>query len=538
MADARPTPPPPGTARQWLEQKLAWLNDVPGGNGLNYYLGPAARPVTALVNAVAAMSPGADMVDMADSSRDLMASKGGWDTVAAIGGLGAATLGMAIPGTAKGITSATDEVAGGLRTVYHGTPNPDVASGKVPLGLGLGQRTDYGNFGTGVYTTPKEFLAKAYAEKGGQRGGVLKLQADLKNPLYVTVAGPEYTDEVERIARDLGVTAKPKWEGSGQKSREFADQFREKAMAAGYDGVITRDIDGAEGAELVVFDPASLRKYGEAPKAGIRAFHGSPHDFDAFSMDKIGTGEGAQAYGHGLYFAESEGVAKSYKEALANRKYMPGDGASPLKTAWSLVSGSAERAAMPTDELVPFVKGAWPNASDDEIRAAIDEAKSAYGPGHMYEVRINANPDDFLDWDKPLSEQSEKVRGVARDKGLSWGETKEAMSDRLVGLGLSRQEADEYATSNFYDSTGAMAYRELGSKDTATAALREAGIPGIRYLDQGSRTAGDGSRNYVVFDDSIVEIMRKYGLLAGVGIGGSALAASGTTQDGVEWSAY
>ena len=37
---------------------------------------------------------------------------------------------------------------------------------------------------------------------------------------------------------------------------------------------------------------------------GIRAFHGSPYDFNAFDMSKIGTGEGAQAYGHGLYLAE------------------------------------------------------------------------------------------------------------------------------------------------------------------------------------------------------------------------------------------
>ncbi|CAB4145377.1 hypothetical protein UFOVP473_1, partial [uncultured Caudovirales phage] len=43
---------------------------------------------------------------------------------------------------------------------------------------------------------------------------------------------------------------------------------------------------------------------------GITAYHGSPHSFDRFSLDKIGTGEGAQAYGHGLYFAQSEDVAK------------------------------------------------------------------------------------------------------------------------------------------------------------------------------------------------------------------------------------
>src|SRR5262247_219562 len=59
-----------------------------------------------------------------------------------------------------------------------------------------------------------------------------------------------------------------------------------------------------------------------AAKKGIRAFHGSPHDFEKFSLSKIGTGEGAQAYGHGLYFAEREGTAKWYREQLSKFGHM------------------------------------------------------------------------------------------------------------------------------------------------------------------------------------------------------------------------
>jgi len=51
----------------------------------------------------------------------------------------------------------------------------------------------------------------------------------------------------------------------------------------------------------------------------IFAYHGSPHDFNDFKLDKIGTGEGAQAYGHGLYFAENPATAISYREALAKK---------------------------------------------------------------------------------------------------------------------------------------------------------------------------------------------------------------------------
>jgi hypothetical protein len=44
----------------------------------------------------------------------------------------------------------------------------------------------------------------------------------------------------------------------------------------------------------------------------------------------------------------------------------------------------------------------------------------------------------------------------------------------------------------------------------------DAGIPGIRYLDQGSRSAGEGTRNYVMFPgtEDHIRILRQYGLLA------------------------
>lgn len=47
------------------------------------------------------------------------------------------------------------------------------------------------------------------------------------------------------------------------------------------------------------------------------AWHGSPHDFDEFDLGKIGTGEGAQAHGWGLYFAKDKKVSKLYKDVLS-----------------------------------------------------------------------------------------------------------------------------------------------------------------------------------------------------------------------------
>lgn len=50
------------------------------------------------------------------------------------------------------------------------------------------------------------------------------------------------------------------------------------------------------------------------------AWHGSPHDFDTFDLGAIGTGEGNQAHGWGLYFAKDKKVSKLYKEVLSKEQ--------------------------------------------------------------------------------------------------------------------------------------------------------------------------------------------------------------------------
>ena len=296
---------------------------------------------------------------------------------------------------------------------------------------------------------------------------------------------------------------------------------------------------------------AAAKVAGEAAKdlaKGIRAYHGSPHDFEKFSLDKIGTGEGAQAYGHGLYFAENEGVARSYRDQLSD-----------YSSAWAW-SGKAqptpEQAAMVERLKQPNPYTGEPMTLDaldldyykagvsarrmlsseytpDSARAGLQQTieksqkarevlKTLRGnvefkdPGHMYEVNINAHPDDFLDWDKPLSQQSEKVR-------------------KAIEAGVGDKANDPIFRRMFLESgkgEGLMGALAGAKYDKAAAAnkLREAGIPGVRYLDQGSRGAGEGSRNYAVWDDSIIQILRKYGLFP-FAAGGAAASLPPSNAD-------
>ena len=262
-----------------------------------------------------------------------------------------------------------------------------------------------------------------------------------------------------------------------------------------------------------------------ARPAGIRAYHGSPHSFDKFSMDKIGTGEGAQAYGHGLYFAEAEDVAKKYRDDLA------GWGSAGAGRTLEAVGGDVDRAILETQQkldrlLERNASGAFKGAERNfNMQRQIQEDKinqlkgykdtGRFSAGSMYEVNINANPDDFLDWDAPLSEQSEKVRS-AWDKFLGTKQAARA-SDGMGGALLEGRGQFENPTgSDFLGAYSSAAPHNNADpfdyKPKFANTLKRQGIPGIKYLDAGSRGTDAATRNFVVFDENLINIVKKYGI--------------------------
>ena len=73
------------------------------------------------------------------------------------------------------------------------------------------------------------------------------------------------------------------------------------------------------------------------------------------------------------------------------------------------------------------------------------------------------------------------------------------------------------------DAIGSAAYQAIANNAgqlQASQLLDRAGVKGIRYLDGGSRAAGDGTRNYVIFDPERIQILER---LAALGIGGETV---------------
>jgi hypothetical protein len=254
--------------------------------------------------------------------------------------------------------------------------------------------------------------------------------------------------------------------------------------------------------------PAAAGNFVADEFGGMKLYHGSPHDFDKFSMDKIGTGEGAQAYGHGLYFAEDKGVADSYRKALA-----PGEDQIQAVT-FRGAEMPIKNPETPTEQLVLYMrqlgytpedafkraKKTFPPAMMKEIEGLSPSEFTTSippkytGAGRMYEVDIAANPDDFVDIEMPLKDQPALEPALRK----YWGRHYDSyMSDPYTNDGdFFRQLAQDPANKNLY-----------------LKEMREAGIPGLKYKDAGSRGAdGDGSRNYVVFDDKLISIVKKYGV--------------------------
>ena len=297
----------------------------------------------------------------------------------------------------------------------------------------------------------------------------------------------------------------------------------------------------------------------EPAKTGIRAYQGSPHDFAAerlvrfpdkteqyivgtpdvlpdvpegaeviqdfplgrMRMDKIGTGEGAQAYGHGLYTAENEPVAKGYKNALSETVKVPDE--TPFiekrlaQGALTFGGNTPEGAIAWLDKYKNGAQHIVP-ALTPEL-AAIVRSKFASGEfrpgGHMYEVNIAADPNAFLDWDKPLSEQPESVLSVARTFFSEGIPERNKYNETLKGSDLYDmlvQRAGGIMHSPKLDKAGIPSSLPGGTKERMGLYLSNQGIPGIKYLDAGSRGAGEGTRNYVVFDDRLISIIRKYGI--------------------------
>ena len=391
------------------------------------------------------------------------------------------------------------------------------------------------------------------------------------------------------------------------------------------------------------YDPNDPVAKVEAPtenKPGIIAFHGSGADFNEFKLEKIGTGEGNQAFGYGLYFSDVEDIAQYYRALLDFNNNMKGNRIKYKgKIFEDLGDTAAAEAAPPSymaikniaEEMNKYLpanpKLATAAAAKERLLKRIEvdienyskagDADSNIGTievsdgqsleqlmikeaeirkqalldinpddieierGKVFKVKLDVTPDKLLDYDKPLGEQNDFIK-----KRLQKLVEAELNEDDAANLGFEGLEINK-AKANMLDENRSVvsflndwaAFR--GYDSAAEELLDKYGIKGIKYLENSSRNTSGGNlidvsktddgfrakvavenrqggvggsgrivttsppykteeqardwadqainkadNNYVIFDDKLIDIIKKYGIVPPV-----AVTAMGAKKD-------
>lgn len=243
---------------------------------------------------------------------------------------------------------------------------------------------------------------------------------------------------------------------------------------------------------------------------GTTAYHGSPYLFDKFDINKLGSGEGAQVYGHGMYFAENPKVAEDYAKKLGIEKtsisqlasdYLKQDvPPSAIRMLHDVATSST-----PIEEAARKVQGgsiALRNESPDVLKNIVSDFRNQ-SAGKLYKVDIpDKSIPKMLDWDKPIKEQKSIMQALKKAS---------KQKDEFANDILKYDLVDEPTLlgKDLYDKLN---YKFGENQSLSSDYLSRFGLKGIKYLDEGSRGTGKGTSNFVVFDPSNVKILEK-GLL-------------------------
>ncbi|HQR02737.1 MAG: hypothetical protein JSR19_13690 [Proteobacteria bacterium] len=264
--------------------------------------------------------------------------------------------------------------------------------------------------------------------------------------------------------------------------------------------------------ELLARKPVNVtveRLLNEADRYDQPAWHGSPHrgiEQHGFKMNAIGSGEGAQAYGWGMYFAGLREVAEGYRQAgrgaptgraeeIARERFPDADAAD----LGGLIAQAASQgiSAKMQQNRNPEIRG----LDTARLQEAIDTYRRE-NDGQLYRAHI---PEDseLLAWDKPFSEQPKGVREKLRALLLSDRVPDTALED--FGVSSRAKLAADILRPEYEGSQINGTLEDVfGGPEKTSKALLAAGIPGLRYLDGNSRSDGKGTHNHVIWDEALL----------------------------------
>ena len=272
--------------------------------------------------------------------------------------------------------------------------------------------------------------------------------------------------------------------------------------------------------DLIIYPSTNIYKKKNLEQYKIyhqKAYHGSPYTFDHFDLGAIGTGEGNQAHGWGLYFAQDKKIAENYKDILGansgevitgKTKYKINedgdwydentgniiDDITPLSMALTevLETGNSNKAIEHLQEFIKSKEGKTAQTVISQVKRAkeaIKLLKKNEFAGHeqktAFEVEIPED-NELIDEFKNINEQPRKVQAAIRK---AWKE-----------IGYKPSALQYMSGREFYKQLAS----ELGGEKAASEKLNSLGVKGITY---------DGlvdGKCFVVFDDKAIQIINRY----------------------------
>ncbi len=348
--------------------------------------------------------------------------------------------------------------------------------------------------------TEQRIIARAFPSKDGvsQRERSAKAFAKFATG-QLKGASPQVRSILQKISEFL--------EKLGNAMRGLGYRSARELFENTYSGKLKAEREARE-----AFDPEDFY---------VKLYHGT-HDKaaaginkDGFKLQYIGTGEGNRSFGWGLYFAEAEALGIKYRRQVAGRGMEIRIG----NTNNTSVRYKHLAKGIPLEELVPGydklseaekevfgkimmaqtegkekgldrIKRSTNDALWNGLVAKLDiEQKEA---GRLFQVGIDIQDDEVLNWDVPLKDQPAKVQNALQDVVEKHNLSPESLGREIYwALSEGFGGVDE----------GAQA---------ASLHLKALGIPALKYLDERSREAGEGTRNYVIFDDSKITVEEMY----------------------------
>jgi hypothetical protein len=371
-------------------------------------------------------------------------------------------------------------------------------------------------------------------------GKLVSINPEIIEKEIVEKLGGTTQDEFNQIVEDIDY---PKFQDSLQKPvdksliQKVIDQLKKTKLANNVFVLSNKEIVNKL-VELGVSEKLAKQ---------VVAWHGSPYSFDKFTTNAIGTGEGVQAFGWGLYFTDLESIAKDYANKLAiyakpsetfrrlkaqlydrkgeellNLITIEQDKISGLLEFKKALFGTEDVEIIGNSLLTTEERGYLEREAKNE-KSSIDYVSKMQGylyldniisdfykaldsSRNLYKVSLHKGKEageyTWLEWDKPLTSEQ---KNLIKEKALK----SEKLKNSKGFIEYELTDKSVFTGNDVYASL----MRKLASDKNASLFLLESGIDGIKYpaesISSGAKSDNARGFNYVVFDENAVTVDEK-----------------------------